>query len=108
VRRGEEVNHDGGEVSGLDNCLRVESVGAGQENEDGMCWSTCRLCKSVSSCAQSRFRVPGKTFARSSLGDSRFGVDKPSISAISVSLTIPVHLCNEGDILGLSQVSNTK
>jgi hypothetical protein len=43
IRDGVEVIRDGEEVSGLDNCRRVESVGVDQGNEDGMCSSTCRL-----------------------------------------------------------------
>jgi hypothetical protein len=108
VRRDEVANRGGEEVSGLDSCLRVESVGEGQENEDGMCWRTCRLCASVSSCPHSRCRVPGDMFAHRSLGNSWFGVDKPSVSSISVSLTIPVHFCNQGGLLRLSQMNNTE
>jgi hypothetical protein len=95
-------------VNGLGSCLRVESVGEGQENEDGMCWSTCRLYAGISRCAYIRCRVPGNMFAHRSLGDTWFGVDKPSVSSISLSLTIPVHSCNEDDVLCLSQVNNTK
>lgn len=52
VSHGEEAATRGGEVvSGHGSCLRVEaSVGEAQGNVDGMCWSTCRLCESVSNC----------------------------------------------------------
>lgn len=108
VRHGEEANCDGEEVSVLDSCRRVESVDVGQGNEDGMCWSTYHLYVGVSRCARIRSRVSGRVFARRSLGDNWSGVDKPSVSSVSVSLTIPVHLCNRGDMFGRSQLSNTK
>lgn len=108
VMHGEEASRDGVEVSGLDSCRRVESVGVGQGNEDGMYSSTCRLYPSVSECTHIGSGVSGSTFAHWSLGDSRFGVDKPSVSSVSVSLTIPVHFCNEGDVSSLSQADNTK
>jgi len=107
ARRDEEEARRGGEeVNGLGSCLRVESVGEGQENADGMCWSTCRLYGDVSRCAHSRCRMPGNMFAHRSLGGPWFGVDKPSVS--SISLTIPVHFCGEGNVLCLSRVNNTK
>jgi hypothetical protein len=108
ARPGEEANRDGEEVSGLDSCRRVESAGVGQGNEADMCSSTYHLYVNVSRCAHIRSRVSGRILAHRSLGDSWFGVDKPSVSSVSVSLTIPVHLCSQGDVSGLSQVNNAK
>jgi hypothetical protein len=93
-----EENRDGVENE-LGSCLRVESVREGRESEDDMCWSTYRLCLCVSFCIHAIPACQNKQICSSAVR-RRFGVDKPSVSSISVSLAI--HICCVVNVLGLS------
>jgi hypothetical protein len=93
-----EENRDGVEVNELGSCLRVESVREGRGSEDGMCWRTCRPCLCVRCCIHN-ILMPNKQICSSAV-KRRFGVDKPSVSSIAVSLAI--HICCVVNVLALS------
>ena len=71
VGSGDEVeeNYDGVENE-LGSCLRVESVRAGRESEDGMCWRTYRLCLYVSFCIHAIPACQISKFAHRRLADA--------------------------------------
>ena len=100
----EEVIRDGVEVSEHDSYLRAESVDVGQGSADGMCLNIYHLWLRVSSCVTNHACRLLKAVCNQPALKRQPGVNKPSVSSVSVSFTIPVHFATKYDVLDLRQM----